>query len=166
MSREGKVARAVESIAALLGDTSIAALYRDRVRSLRTRSYALNAPLRPTTVDIQTTLLGTELKIGRRRLLCPDIATARYLAVFARLGVTDVAVPYDITDVRRLVEILEAAQTRALLVVERETEGMSSQARGRVRRAWIAAQRSAISDVGAGPLIPQFDQNTRQRRRR
>jgi hypothetical protein len=166
MSRDGKVAGAVASIAVRLGDRSIESLYRERVRSLRTRSYSLNAPTRPTAIEIQQTLLGTELKIGQRRLLCPDIATARFLAVFAAMGVQEVAVPYDITQVKRLAEVLEAALVEQAATIEKETEGMTPQARGRVRSAWMASQRSAIVETGAGPLMPQFDQSTRQRQRR
>src|ERR1700674_2318241 len=60
--------------------------YRERIRKLRTRSYHFEAlPAKPR-VEIQHTLLGVELKAGRRRLLCPDLATARYLSVFARAG--------------------------------------------------------------------------------
>jgi hypothetical protein len=166
MSRQGKMAKAIETIAVRLGDRSIEALYRDRVRSLRTRSYPLNAPARPTSIEIQKTLLGTELKIGRRRLLCPDIATARFLAIFAGLGVTEVAVPYDITQIDRLAEVFEQARTEAMALIDDETAGMSPQARGRIRQAWIASQRAAIAAAGAGPTMPQFDQSTKQRRRR
>src|SRR6476620_7080141 len=87
-SRSGRV-RSVkaEDIAAevtqQLGSLSITAIYRDKIRPLRTRQYDLRAPARTVPIEILHTLLGIELKIGNRRLLCPDLATARYLAVFA-----------------------------------------------------------------------------------
>ena len=68
-----------------LGDFSIIAMYRNRVLSQRTRRYELRAPQKKSRVEILHTLLGIELKVGSRRLLCPDLATARYLSVFARL---------------------------------------------------------------------------------
>ncbi len=72
----------VEEIAAevkrQLGDQLISVIYRDRVRAIRTRSYRLDAPVKKTDVEIMHTLLGVELKIGKRRLLCPDLAMARY----------------------------------------------------------------------------------------
>src|SRR5215211_5489723 len=108
-----KSARAVrgEDIAAeisrQLGDQSIAAIYRDKILSQRTRQYELRAPQKGSTVEVLHTLLGIELKIANRRLLCPDLATARYLSVFARLGSDVVAVPYDITQISRIADELE-----------------------------------------------------------
>src|SRR4030095_13292442 len=96
------------------GDQLISVIYRDRVRAIRTRSYRLDAPVNRTDVEIMHTLLGVELKIGKRRLLCPDLAMARYLSVFARLGVAEVATPYDITQVSRLADDLESSWYRML----------------------------------------------------
>src|SRR4051812_20393161 len=62
------------------------AIYRERVLAMRTRSHAVPAASRNATVEVQHTLLGIELKVGRRRVSCPDFATARYLSVFARAG--------------------------------------------------------------------------------
>ena len=166
MKESGKVSKTLDAIAARLGDRSIDSLYRDRVRSQRTRSYALNAPKRTSSIDIQKTLLGIELKIGRKRLLCPDLATARFLAVFAGLGVGEVAVPYDITQVKRLAETLEEAREEWRAVFEGETAGMTPQIKGRIRAAWLERQRAAIAQSGAGPIMPEFDQSTRQRRRK
>jgi len=52
-------------------------IYRERIRSKRTRSYRFDALTKTNRVEIQHTLLGVELKAGPRRLLCPDLATAR-----------------------------------------------------------------------------------------
>ena len=73
-----------------LGETWLPRIYRDRILKLRTRSYHFESAPRSAHVVIQHTLLGVELKVGRRRLLCPDLATARYLSVFARLGCEEV----------------------------------------------------------------------------
>ncbi|MGH9754821.1 MAG: hypothetical protein ACREA2_18750 [Blastocatellia bacterium] len=147
-----------------LGDRSISVIYRDRVRAMRTRSYQLNAPIRKAAVEVMSTLLGVELKIGKRRLLCPDVATARYLAVFARLGVGEVAVPYDITQVSRLADDLESSWHRMLTLVESLAVEQSDRFRNKVRATLIAAERSGIIEAGAGPAIPQFNQNTKQRK--
>ena len=79
----------VAEIKRMLADQLISAIYRDRIRTIRTRSYKLDAAAKNVEVEVLHTLLGVELKVGKRRLLCPDLATARYLAVFARLGVSD-----------------------------------------------------------------------------
>lgn len=147
-----------------LGDQRIDWLYRDCVRPGRTRRYQLKAPKRPTHVEILFTLLGTELKIGRRRLLCPDVGTARFLSIFARLGVDEIAVPYDITQVGRLADVFETAWQQMLSRLERETGDFTPQARGRVRSLLLGRLRESIAETGAGPKMPEFDRSTRQRR--
>jgi hypothetical protein len=156
----------VAEIEKLMGEHLIANLYRDRIRPLRTRSYALNAPGKAVPVEILHTLLGIELKIGNRRLLCPDLATARYLAVFAKMGVAEVAVPYDITLISRLADELESSWFRMLTLTEHLTVERSSRLRSRVHSALVSMQRARILEMGAGPAVPQFIQNTKQRKLR
>jgi hypothetical protein len=153
-------------ISRLIGDQAIAQIYQTRIRPLRTRRYELKAPNQKVVVAILHTLLGIELKIGRRRILCPDLATARYLSVFARLGIPEVAVPYDITQISRLADDLESAWYRLLTLTEHLTTGRSPQLRSKVVRQLINEQREEINRIGAGPSIPQFNQNTKQRRPR
>lgn len=155
----------VAEIEKLMGEQALATIYRERVRPLRTRSYQLNAPAKAMPVEILHTLLGIELKIGKRRLQCPDLATARYLSVFARLGVTAVAIPYDITQISRLADQLESSWYRMLTLTEHLTVERSSRLRARVFSALLTSQRQQIVESGAGPAIPQFIQNTKQRRR-
>lgn len=155
----------VAEIEKLMGDQLIARIYHDLIRPMRTRSYQLNASGK-SEVEVLHTLLGIELKIGKRRLLCPDLATARYLAVFARLGVAEVAVPYDITQISRLADELESSWYRMLTLAEHLTAERSSHLRGRVRSALLAHQRQQVIEQGAGPAIPQFIQNTKQRKYR
>ena len=150
-----------------LGEAWSPRFYRERILPMRTRAHHLPAAAsRPEQVDVQHTLLGVELKIGRRRNSCPDLATARYLATFARAGCTDVAVPYDISRISRLADELESGWQRMLLLVEHLAGARSKAYRTRLRNALIADARREISEAGAGTLIPQFNQNTKQRRRR
>jgi hypothetical protein len=139
-------------------------LYRERILTLRTRSHHLDVPPKVNSVQVQHTLLGVELKVGRRRMLCPDLATARYLGVFARAGCMDVAVPYDITKISRLADELESAWHRMLLLIEREAAERHAGFRSRVRTLLIMGAREEITQAGAGTAIPQFNQNTKQRR--
>ena len=155
----------VAEIERLMGEQIIAAIYRDHILPMRTRRYELKAPAKAVPVEVLHTLLGIELKIGKRRLLCPDLATARYLAVFARLGVEAVAVPYDITQISRLADELESSWYRMLMLTEHLTAERSARLRGLVRSHLIASERAEITRLGAGAAIPQFNQNTKQRRR-
>ena len=45
--------------------------------------------------QILYTFLGFELKMDRTRLSCPDMSTARYLRIFAEIGMKQVKLPYD-----------------------------------------------------------------------
>ncbi len=159
----------IEAIVAVLKEKEgawLPRIYRERILPLRTRSHQLpTATQGSAAVEVQHTLLGIELKIGRRRISCPDLATARYLAVFARTGVAHVAVPYDITKTSSLADELESAWQRMLLLAEHLTEGRARSYASRVRGALIREVRNEIERAGAGTRIPQFNQNTRQRRR-
>ena len=151
-------------ISSQMGDQSIALLYKRLVLSGRSRQYSLEAETRGGQVEIQHTLLGIELKIGRRRLLCPDLATARYLAVFARLGVDLIAVPYDISKISWIADEFESAWHRMLVLTEHLTFDRTDRMRSRVQKLLLGQVRAAIKNLGAGTPVPTFNQNTKQRR--
>ena len=146
-----------------LGNSWLPRLYRERVLKTRTRSYQFPPSAGNWTVEIHHTLLGIELKIGRRRLFCPDLATARYLSVFARLGCEDVAIPYDITRISLVADELESSWHRMLLVSDRLTAPRGKAFQTRVRHQIIAKVRDEVTQAGAGPRVPEFKQNTKQR---
>lgn len=148
-----------------MNDQALEAIYRDRVLVQRTRQYELRAPLKSARVEILHTLLGIELKIANRRLLCPDLATARYLSVFARLGCDVIAVPYDITQVSRIADELESSWHRTMLLIDHFTVDRSARLRTNVRMRILEDARTSINKLGAGTKVPQFNQNTRQRRK-
>ena len=163
-SRAVRVEDMAAEVKRQLGDQLISVIYRDRIRAMRTRSYRLDAPAKKTDVEIMNTLLGVELKIGKRRLSCPDLAMARYLSVFARLGMAEVATPYDITQVSRLADDLESSWYRMLTLVEHLVVEQSARFRNKVLAILIADERKGVIEAGAGPAIPQFNQNTKQRK--
>ncbi|HEY8561863.1 MAG TPA: hypothetical protein VIL74_15935 [Pyrinomonadaceae bacterium] len=148
-----------------LGDEWIPAIYREKVRSQRTRAYHLNITPREHRAEIQHTLLGIELKIGNKRFSCPDLSTARYLQVFARIGCADVAVPYDITKISTLADELEISWHKTLLLFEDLTGDKIATAKGRLRSGLIKEIRQEIEEIGAGSLMPEFKQSTKQRTR-
>jgi len=154
---------AQEKLREELGETWLPRIYRERILKLRTRSYHFDKPSASPRVLIQHTLLGVELKIGRRRLLCPDLATARYLSVFARVGCSDVALPYDITKISRLADELESSWYRMLLLVEQEGRVQTPTFKARLRGLLLARIRAEIQEAGAGTRVPEFRQNTKQR---
>ena len=162
-ARAGSAEALAEGIKRTLGAAWLPEIYREHILPLRTRSYQL--PQVKNTMDalVQHTLLGVELKVGRRRLSCPDLATARYLSVFARLGCAAVAVPYDITRTSPLADELESSWQRMLLLIAHEANERSNAFRARVRRVLVSKARAEIEEAGAGTAIPQYNQNTKQR---
>ncbi len=153
----------VSEIRTRLGETWLPQIYEDRIRTQRTRSMALDVPARENRPEILHTLLGIELKIGKIRIACPDLAMARYLCVFASLGCQEVAVPYDITQLSGIADELETAWQRMLLVFEDSLASDSAQSAGRKRAALIRAVRDEIDRIGAGDRMPLFNRSTKQR---
>ena len=154
----------VSEIRARLGDQWIPQIYEDKIRAGRTRSFELPVKPRENDPQILHTLLGVELKIGKARVSCPDLATARYLSVFARIGCPKVAVPYDITMLSGIADELETAWHRMLLLFHEGTKSADPQVRGRQRAALIRALREEVSKIGAGAAMPLFNKPTKQRR--
>lgn len=145
----------IEGLRANLGELWIPEIYRSQVRPMRTRSFQMTIPERENLPEIMHTLLGIELKVGRVRIATPDLATARYLCVFARLGCREVAVPYDISKISGIADTLETGWQRMnLLLLETTT---------RTRNLAIRSVRAEITDVGAGDAMPEFNTQTRQR---
>ena len=153
----------LEQIATQLGDAWLPRIYRERILKLRTRAYEFPPIPKGVSPEIQHTLLGTELKVGRHRLLCPDLATARYLSVFARAGCVRVAIPYDITKVSHAADELESSWHRMLLLADSVAAERSSAFRARLRRLIIGKVREEIAEGGAGKRRPEFKQNTKQK---
>jgi hypothetical protein len=138
-------------------------IYTQRIRSKPSRSYQFPGLRSGSRVEIQHTLLGVELKAGRRRLLCPDLATARYLSVFARAGCEQIAVPYDITRISQLADELESSWHRMLLLVDHHCDSRSPALRARVTKLLVNSIRSEVAEAGAGTLMPEFKKSTKQR---
>ena len=153
-----------QQIKGKLGEAWLPSIYSDRILRLRTRPYHFEGLKPKAQIAIQHTLLGVELKVGSRRLLCPDLATARYLLVFARAGCKDVAVPYDITKISRLADELESAWCRMLLLVDHEAKEKTQRFRTRLRGLLFATIRTEVAAAGFGAPIPEFKQSTKHRR--
>ena len=146
-----------------LGAEWLPEIYRAKVRTQRTRALQLDVPKKENLAIIQHTLLGIELKVGNQRLTCPDLSTARYLQVFARLGCQNVAVPYDITKISTLADELESSWQKILLLLESSATDKTAAVKGRMQANSIKEIRLEIEEIGAGSLMPEFRQSTKQR---
>ena len=154
----------VDEIKETLGEEWLINIYNEQVRSLRTRSFNLNVPNKENNAEIMHTLLGVELQVGQKRITCPDLATARYLAVFARIGCSEVALPYEINRISLIADALESSWHRMILLAGSRTLNCSAALRKKVRKGLVDELRKEILSIGSGPAIPQFFQNTKQRK--
>ena len=145
----------IDELKANLGQFWIPVIYAEKIRPKRTRAFSMNIPEKSNSPEILHTLLGVELKVGKLRISCPDLATARYLQAFSRLGVRDVAIPYDISRISALADDLETGWQRMNLLL--------SDASAKTRSAAIKTVREAIKEIGPGDAMPAFDTPTRQR---
>ena len=146
-----------------MGDEWIPTIYLQTIRPQRTRAYNLEIPQRENDAQILHTLLGIELKVGKRRFACPDLSTARYLRVFARIGCRDFAIPYDITKIAPAADDLEMSWQRSLLILEDEFGRKPARAVAQYRSALIREIRNEIHDAGACDKTPEFKRSTKQR---
>jgi len=151
-------------IRASMGGDWLPDIYTQKVRSDRTRSLSIEIPERENTPVIEYTLLGIELKIGKRRFSCPDLATARYMRVFARVGCREFAVPYDISRISAVADTMELSWQRTVLLLEEGTRDKTAQGRTRARSSTVRAIRDELNAIGPGDVMPAFDRETRQRR--
>jgi len=130
-------------------------LYRTRVRSQRTRRCVIDVPSKENAPQIQHTLLGIELKVGRKRFSCPDLPTARYFRIFAKIGCNEFAIPYDITKISAIADELESSLERSLLL----TQGDTSK-----RNKTLRQMRVEIQSIGSGDDVPAFKKTTKGKR--
>ena len=161
--RSATAADYLEQIATQLGDAWLPRIYSGRILKMRTRAYEFPPIPKSAAPEIQHTLLGIELQVGRWRMLCPDLATARYLSVFAHIGCKAVAIPYDITKVSHAADELESSWHRMLLLADSRAAKRSSAFRARLRRLLIGKVRDELAEGGAGKRMPEFKQNTKQK---
>lgn len=146
-----------------LADGWLPTIYASKVRPQRTRSVHIDVPTRENIAEIQYTLLGIELKVGKRRFACPDLATARYMRVFARIGVLDFALPYDITKVSPIADELETAWQRAGILIAQLTRKETERVKKNIRNKLVKVMQIEIETIGAGTAMPEFNRETRQR---
>jgi len=159
MNRTGEYLEYIESE---MGASWLPRIYRDRILKMRTRAYQFPALATHAQTEIHHTLLGIELKAGRQRMLCPDLATARYLAVFARTALPAVAIPYDITTISAVADELESSWHRMLLLADELTKNANDAVRTRLRRQLVGKVSAEIAQAGAGRAVPEFRQSTKQ----
>ena len=114
--------------------------YCQQVVPFKTRRVLL--PGRKCAARIMYTFLGYEVKAGKRRLNCPDLVTARYVRIFAELGMKHILIPYDPTRTGRLIDRLE----RQFEKLRTSTHGPAQRpAFAKLRHGLIACEKKSSS---------------------
>ncbi len=85
----------------------LVAIYHREVLPHKTRTVRLLGV--KCAARIIQTLLGYEVQARYKRILCPDLVTARYLKLFSELGCRTIRLPYDPTVTAKLVPVMEYA---------------------------------------------------------
>ena len=135
----------VENIFGHLREHNLAAFFNDHIATAACYSLNLPRPARP--IEIENTLLGWRLKVGKRSLDCSSEAQARYLRVFAEMGWDHALVPKDDTYLSSLIREWEDLFEKAQSTLEEYT-GSILQAKTRARAIEIFWAR-VREEVGA-----------------
>ena len=118
------------------------------VRQRRTRQVELLG--KKCDAQILYTFLGFEVKMGRQRLTCPDMVSARYLRIFGELGMGQVLIPYDPTQTALILDGLEPALDRIKeLLLQAELDRSAHQRALRQIYKMIRQQLSEEPSTGA-----------------
>jgi hypothetical protein len=103
---------------------------------------------RKCNARVMLTLLGYEVKAGRKRITCPDMTTARYLRIFAEVGMAQIRIPYDPTLTARIIPKMETALEDIRRGAQRQATDHQEEKRlvrmayGDLRRALAKAEQS------------------------
>ena len=109
----------------------IEVLYREHVLDGRVRYVSLAG--RKCSPRITDTFLGIEISAGPRKIVCPDITSARYLVIFTEVGLDRICIPYDPTRTARIIPELESAFGRVKELLSRADDSRTVRRRtGRI----------------------------------
>ncbi|MBN2432984.1 MAG: hypothetical protein JXQ27_16050 [Acidobacteria bacterium] len=143
-------------------------VYAARVLPLPRRRVELLGRITPARV--QKALWGFEVRMGRRRKICPDEVTARYLRLFAVLGLDIVSIPYNPVETSHILPELEMAfrQVHETLLDEALTDPSVEQLRRRFPDV-TARPRSfeeIVRDLDSGPEVRRWRRRYHRGKRR
>lgn len=117
---------------------------RGAVRERKTRRVKLIG--RRCVPQIYKTFLGYEIIGARKRILCPDMTTARYLRIFAEIGLKEIELPYDVTRTQEILPELERAYFSLRRILDFFVDQLlSSQEKNQFQRAVYAELRAALT---------------------
>lgn len=82
-----------QNVLSRLGEVNLTTFYRERIATVPCHTFDL--PKRDEPIEIENSLLGWRLRIGKKAIDCSSEAQARYLRVYAEMGWDHVPIPQD-----------------------------------------------------------------------
>lgn len=82
-----------QNVLSRLGDNNLTTFFKERIATVP--CYTLDLPKWADPIEIENSLLGWRLKIGKKAIDCSSEAQARYLRIFAEMGWDHVPAPQD-----------------------------------------------------------------------
>lgn len=102
-----------------LGENNMATFFKDRIATVP--CYVQDLPKHADPIEIENSLLGWRLRIGKRAIDCSSEAQARYLRVFAEMVWDHVPVPRDNNYLPTIVDEWEKLFEETQVVLEENT---------------------------------------------
>ncbi|MEE8348751.1 MAG: hypothetical protein V3R94_04220 [Acidobacteriota bacterium] len=143
MSTNREIQQEIEKLSGIYGQEVLPGHFR-----------VVSLPGRKCEPKIIDTFLGFEVTALGKRLTCPDRSTARYLKIFAELGMPSIRTPYNPTHTIRVVPELERSLKQIKALLQREQlprKSHQSKLRGIYKRIRDRLQRVENT---TGPSAP------------
>lgn len=111
-----------QNILSHLGEDNIAIFYKNRIA--KTSCYSIDLPERAEPIEIEKSLFGWRLKVGRKVIDCSSEVQARYLRVFAEMGWDKAVVPKDSDYLVIIIDLWENLFEKAQAALEEYTSSI------------------------------------------
>lgn len=135
-----------QNVLSRLGEDSLATFYKDRIATVT--CYTLDLPKRAEPIEIENSLLGWRLKVGKKTVDCSSEAQARYLRVFAEMSWDHARVPQNDGYLSSIIDRWEELYEKTQALLEEYTSSiLQRKTRDRLVHAVWAKIRESIEQI-------------------
>ncbi|MDI6752829.1 MAG: N-6 DNA methylase [Thermodesulfobacteriota bacterium] len=108
-----------QNILTRMGENNLATFFKARITSVACS--ALNLPKRADPIEVENSLLGWRLKVGKKGIDCSSEPQARYLKIFVEMGWDYAPVPQEESFLSSIIDKWEDLFEKAQAVLEEHT---------------------------------------------
>lgn len=112
----------VQNVLDRIGEDNLPTFYKDRIATVP--CYSLDLPKLEEPIEIENSLFGWRLKIGKKAIDCTSEAQARYLRVFSEMGCDQALVPKDDDYLSSIVNQWESLFEKAQAALQEHTSSI------------------------------------------